>query len=147
MGSSLQFFINVYRFSEVLMDTIYTSIICIVMILMKKNNVQGSPFGPNVAPIPPNQLYKQKKNQPGCNDVNNFEKCMDGNEELIDYGCRYYYSSHCYCCGVTCSYVEYGDICTKFCIKGSNSGVGEDPIIINLPFNWGDDHKCTQSSK
>merc|ERR1712243_193364 len=57
-----------------------------------------------------------------------------------DYGCRYgsYTSQDCYCCGVIKTYVEHGDICTKFCFVKSEQKPRYGQIsIIRLPENFG----------
>ena len=55
--------------------------------------------------------------------------------------CRYDRNvrTRCYCCGANYKYIEYGRICTRFCLKSqpSDPKYGKYPIII-LPFNWGD---------
>jgi len=135
------------------MELLLGLVLVTVLTLFTMDNAQGAPgSSPGVAPIPPRQLYAQfliKIGKPGCKpkrirSIKSFAKCMDGQEALVDYGCRYYnlLNPYCFCCGQICSYVEQGDICTRFCLKGSKATEGQEPII-DLPFDWGDDPVCT----
>lgn len=136
------------------MELVLSLALVTLVTLLGLENAQGSPGGPGVDPIPPQQLYNEfltKINKPGGNckpdrikGIHSFAKCMDSKPALIDYGCRYYnlLSRYCFCCGQTCSYVEQGDVCTRFCLKRSRIERGQ-PSIIDLPFDWGDEPLCT----
>merc|ERR1719347_315811 len=56
-----------------------------------------------------------------------------------DYECRYgiHTKQDCYCCGMINTYVEHGDVCTKFCLVNSEQKprYGQKSII-NLPDNF-----------
>jgi len=67
-------------------------------------------------------------------------KCFEESEEYTDYACRYdaYIRSDCYCCGKIFTYIEHGDICTKFCRINSTQDPRYGQLkIITLPFNFG----------
>merc|ERR1719186_2550055 len=95
--------------------------------------------------IPPEQLYENFLNVEELNCLSKsgsfFEKCLLKSEFHTDYACRYDRTvrPRCYCCGANYKYIEYGKICTRFCLKSnpSNPEFGMYPIIT-LPFNWGD---------
>jgi len=134
------------------MELVFGLALITLVTLLGLENAQGSPGSPGVDPIPPQQLYNEfltKINKPGCKpkrikNIKSFAKCMESKPALIDYGCRYYnlLSHYCFCCGQTCSYIEQGDVCTRFCLKGSKIPRGQ-PAIIDLPFDWGDEPQCT----
>jgi len=48
----------------------------------------------------------------------------------------------CFCCGAIYTYLEQGDICTRFCYESDvlEQRYGNYPAIV-LPFNWGDSSK------
>ena len=65
---------------------------------------------------------------------------------FISQDCRYGQGSisgvNCYCCGAIYSYIEQGDICTRYCYTSQNiePKYGNYPAII-LPATWGDNAK------
>jgi len=69
-----------------------------------------------------------------------FRNCLKSDETFADYACRYDILSkwECYCCGKFFTYIEHGEVCTKFCLKNSeqNPRYGQD-FIIRLPLNYG----------
>jgi len=69
------------------------------------------------------------------------DECLAKSVFHTDYGCRYdpRIKRNCYCCGAIYEYIEYNEICTRFCLKSGkpNPPYGQYPVI-NLPFNWGD---------
>jgi len=73
-------------------------------------------------------------------------QCIVDNIYQTDYVCRYNtfeknrYKVDCYCSGAIYSYIEFGDICTRYSFEQHSpapSKYGNAPII-NLPFNWGE---------
>ena len=81
-----------------------------------------------------------------CNKEDESDECARVAVIRTDYECRYggirIDRSRCYCCGAIYTYLEQGDICTRFCLTDENiiPKYGNYPAIL-LPFNWGDNAK------
>ena len=98
--------------------------------------------------VPPEELYENfneiKTSQ--CSKENESELCARLAVIRTDFQCRYggvgVDRRKCYCCGAVYTYIEQGDICTRFCLTDQKiiPKYGNYPVII-LPFNWGDNAK------
>ena len=53
--------------------------------------------------------------------------------------CRYYRLTRglCTCCGKWAEYIEFGEICSRYCIAREGLEMCQE-AIIDMPFNWGD---------
>ena len=92
--------------------------------------------------VPPEYLYEnyEELTNLNCTEVGSKE-CTWKEIVSVDFDCRYG-SGKCFCCGAVYTYIEQGDICTRYCHQGDDitPKYGNYPVII-LPFNWGDDAK------
>ena len=95
--------------------------------------------------VPPEHLYEDfsEISTLKCTKEDESVKCARLAVIRTDYACRYgQRRDNCYCCGAIYTYIEQGDICTRYCYISEKiiPKYGNYPAII-LPFNWGDNAK------
>jgi len=116
----------------------------VILLAINVENVKGFD---GIEPIPREDLYQDyfqtsdKECRPGnVKTRGQWIKCLKTSPYHQDYACRYINFIHrtCYCCGKVFHYIEYGKVCTKFCLLESTEEprYGQDRLI-ELPFNWG----------
>ena len=98
--------------------------------------------------VPPEHLYENFNEIKAlqCDKEDQSQECARLAVIRTDFVCRYggilADSKKCYCCGAVYTYIEQGDICTRFCSTEEKiiPKYGNYPAIL-LPFNWGDNAK------
>merc|ERR1711935_1309286 len=73
-------------------------------------------------------LPQQKQRSQICTDYECFAKLKNANQ--LDARCRKiaFYTNLCYCCGGYKRYVEFGQICRRFCLYEQNLSGTRDEI-------------------
>jgi len=94
--------------------------------------------------VPPEHLYEDfnEVKTLKCTKQDQSEECARLAVIRTDFECRYRQARNCYCCGAIYTYIEQGEICTRYCFDNQEiiPKYGNYPAII-LPFNWGDNAK------
>jgi len=94
--------------------------------------------------IKPNRLYQDfYEENIECVEGKALGNCWTNETQRTDYGCRYRNGGWgCECCGEIYHYIEFGDVCTRYCKTGETSCVpmtvaGCCSNILSLPLNYG----------